>query len=136
MGATNFQEPDFFTDRSVLLDPYGALAEVRDQAPVLHMKHHDYVMVTGFREAAAVLLDGEHFSSVIAAAGPTAPLPFVPEGSSAMSRSCPTTAPTIRHGARCSTGCSPHRGSRQTSSTCTTWPTAWCAMPWPRANAR
>jgi cytochrome P450 len=81
MGATNFQEPDFFTDRSVLLDPYGALAEVRDQAPVLHMKHHDYVMVTGFREAAAVLLDGEHFSSVIAAAGPTAPLPFVPEGS-------------------------------------------------------
>ncbi|MBU6268512.1 MAG: cytochrome P450 [Sphingomonadales bacterium] len=76
-----FAEPDFFTDHSVLLNPYEALDAVRAQAPVRQMERHDFVMVTGFAEATAVLLDGEHFSSVIAAAGPTAPLPFVPEGS-------------------------------------------------------
>ena len=76
-----FAEPDFFTDHSVLLSPYEALDSVRRQAPVLQMKNHDFVMVTGFAEATAILLDGEHFSSVIAAAGPTAPLPFEPKGS-------------------------------------------------------
>jgi cytochrome P450 len=76
-----FAEPDFFTDHSVLLDPYEALDSVRAQAPVLQMRNHDFVMVTGFAEATAILLDGEHFSSVIAAAGPTAPLPFEPKGS-------------------------------------------------------
>ena len=80
MTAGGFQEPDFFTDHSVLLDPYEALEAVRSQSPVRQMKSHDFVMVTGFAEATAVLLDGEHFSSVIAAAGPTAPLPFEPEG--------------------------------------------------------
>lgn len=81
MTAESFQEPDFFTDRSVLRDPFEALAQVRERSPVLHMQQHDFVMVTGFKEAAAILLDGEHFSAVIAAAGPTAPLPFVPKGS-------------------------------------------------------
>lgn len=81
MADTPFREPDFFTDHSVLLDPYEALEKVREQAPVVHMKQHDFVMVTGFKEAAAVLLDGENFSSVIAAAGPTAALPFEPAGS-------------------------------------------------------
>jgi cytochrome P450 len=81
MTATGFREPDFFTDHSVLLDPYEALDAVRSQAPVRQMENHDFVMVTGFAEATAVLLDGEHFSSVIAAAGPTAPLPFEPTGS-------------------------------------------------------
>lgn len=80
MTAEGFVEPDFFTDHSVLLDPYAALEAVRSQAPVLQMESHDFVMVTGFAEATAVLLDQEHFSSVIAAAGPTAPLPFEPEG--------------------------------------------------------
>jgi cytochrome P450 len=80
MTAKGCEEPDFFTDHSVLLDPYEALDTVRSQAPVRQMESHDFVMVTGFAEATAVLLDAEHFSSVIAAAGPTAPLPFEPEG--------------------------------------------------------
>ena len=80
MATEGFSEPDFFTDHSVLLDPYKALDAVRSQAPVRWMEGQDFVMVTGFKEAAAVLLDGEHFSSVIAAAGPTAPLPFEPQG--------------------------------------------------------
>ena len=80
MTGKAFEEPDFFTDHSVLLAPYAALDAVRAQAPVRQMASHDFVMVTGFAEATAVLLDSEHFSSVIAAAGPTAPLPFEPEG--------------------------------------------------------
>jgi cytochrome P450 len=75
-----FIEPDFLTDHSVLIHPYEPLEAIRAQATVRQMASHDFVMVTGFAEATAVLLDGEHFSSVIAAAGPTAPLPFVPEG--------------------------------------------------------
>jgi len=81
MAVQEFAEPDFFTNRSVLRDPYPALDAVRAQGPVYRMKTQDFVVVTGFAEATAVLLDGEHFSSIIAAAGPTAPLPFVPEGS-------------------------------------------------------
>ena len=80
MTANASGEPDFFTDHSVLLDPYEALDTVRARAPVLQMESHDFVMVTGFAEAAAVLLDSENFSSIIAAAGPTAPLPFEPVG--------------------------------------------------------
>jgi cytochrome P450 len=78
--ADGFREPDFFTDHSVLLDPYEALDSVRSEAAVRQMERHDLVMITGFAEATQVLLDGEHFSAVIAAAGPTAPLPFEPEG--------------------------------------------------------
>jgi cytochrome P450 len=78
--ARDFEEPDFFTDHSVLLNPYEALDAVRSQAAVRQMESHDFVMVTGFAEATKVLLDGEHFSSIISAAGPTAPLPFEPEG--------------------------------------------------------
>ena len=70
--AEGFREPDFFTDHSVLLDPYEALDAVRLQAPVRQMQSHDFVLITGFAEATQVLLDGEHFSSVISAAGPTA----------------------------------------------------------------
>lgn len=77
--ANGFQEPDFFTDHAVLLDPYEALDSVRADARVRQMDSHDFVMVTGFAEATKVLLDGEHFSSIISAAGPTAPLPFEPQ---------------------------------------------------------
>lgn len=80
MSANGFAEPDFFTDHSVLLSPYAALDAVRSQASVRQMENHDFVMVTGFAEAAEVLRDGEHYSAVIAAAGPTAPLPFAPQG--------------------------------------------------------
>lgn len=80
MTDKTFTEPDFFTDHSVLLSPYAALDSVRDQATVRQMESHDFVMVTGFAEAAEVLRDGDHYSAVIAAAGPTAPLPFAPQG--------------------------------------------------------
>ncbi len=73
-------ERDFFTDRTVLLDPYSWLDESRAKGPVREMDEREVVMITGFAEAAAVLLDADAFSSAIAAAGPTAPLPFEARG--------------------------------------------------------
>jgi cytochrome P450 len=73
-------ERDYFTDRSVLLDPYDYFEAVRAHGPVHRLKGRSLVVVTGFEEGVRVLLDTEHFSSCIAAAGPVAPLPFMPEG--------------------------------------------------------
>jgi cytochrome P450 len=73
-------ERDFFTDRTVLLDPYAWVDASRAKARVRKMDARDVVMVTGFAETAAMLVNGDVYSAVIAAAGPTAPLPFVPQG--------------------------------------------------------
>jgi cytochrome P450 len=72
------KEHDFFTDRSVLLDPYSWLDECRAKGRVRKLDGRDVLMVTGFAEASEVLLNNDAFSSAIAAAGPTAPLPFEP----------------------------------------------------------
>lgn len=74
------KERDFFTDRSVLLDPYLWLDESREKGRVRKLDSRDVLMVTGFAEASEVLLNRDTFSSAIAAAGPTAPLPFEPQG--------------------------------------------------------
>lgn len=81
MNTPPEKQRDFFTDHSVLLDPYAWLDEIRARGPVQKLDGRDVIMVTGFDETTAVLLDIEHFSSAIAAAGPTAPLPFEPQGS-------------------------------------------------------
>lgn len=75
------QERDFFTDRSVLLDPYSWLDESRAKGRVRKLDTRDILMVTGFAEASGLLNNQDAFSSAIAAAGPTAPLPFEPQGS-------------------------------------------------------
>ncbi|MDE2301107.1 MAG: cytochrome P450 [Sphingomonadales bacterium] len=81
MGDQTAIERDFFTDHELLRDPYGWLDQMRARGPVGRMdSRRDVVMVTGFAEAAAVLVDGATFSAVISAAGPTAPLPFTPAG--------------------------------------------------------
>ena len=69
-------ERDYFTDRSVLLDPYDYFEEVRALGSVIQRRDHDMLFVTGFREAVEVLLNKADFSSSIAAPGPVAPLPF------------------------------------------------------------
>ena len=76
----DLEERDYFTDRSVLLDPYDYFEEIRAQGPVCRLRNRDLVFVTGFAESVEVLLNREDFSSSIATSGPVAPLPFVPEG--------------------------------------------------------
>lgn len=73
-------ERDYFTDKSVLLNPYEYFDELRSHGPVYKLKGRDLVVVTGFQEAVEVLLNTADFSSVIAGAGPVVPLPFQPQG--------------------------------------------------------
>jgi cytochrome P450 len=78
--GTDLTERDYFSDSSVLLNPYEYFEALRAHGPVHRLKGRDLVVITGFEEGIQVLLDSEHFSSCIAAAGPVAPLPFTPEG--------------------------------------------------------
>ena len=70
---------DYFTDQSVLLDPYEFFEELRQHGPVVRLKARDFVAVTGFPEAVDVLLNKADFSSMIAP-DPLGDLRFVPEG--------------------------------------------------------
>lgn len=72
-------QSDFFTDKEVLLDPYGYFEKIREHGPVFRMPGRDVVIVTGFEEGVSVLLNSHDFSSVINPE-PLAPLTFEPEG--------------------------------------------------------
>lgn len=72
---TEAAERDYFTDRSVLLDPYAYFAEIAHHGPVYHMKSRDMVLVTGFKECVDVLLNTRDFSSCLNP-DPLAPLRF------------------------------------------------------------
>lgn len=72
-------QSDFFTDREVLLDPYGYFETLRKHGPVYRMPNRDVVIVTGFAEGVSVLLNHTDFSSIINPE-PLAPLTFEPEG--------------------------------------------------------
>jgi len=81
--ATQLADPtetDYFTDQSVLLDPYEYLEGVRGMGPVVQMKARDMIAVTGFQEAVDVLTNAHDFSSIINP-DPVAPLRFEPQGS-------------------------------------------------------
>ena len=71
-------ERDYFTDHSVLLDPYDYFEAIRAHGPVYQMKSRDIVVVTGFQESVAVLLNTQDFSSCINP-DPLAPLSFEPK---------------------------------------------------------
>lgn len=73
-------EKDYFTDHSVLLDPYDYFEQIRKDGPVTQMKaREDVVIVTGFREAVDVLLNTHDFSSWLNP-DPLAKLPFALTG--------------------------------------------------------
>jgi cytochrome P450 len=73
-------ERDYFTDLSVLRDPYQFFREMASRGPVFHSDIHDLVFVSGFEEALEVLRNNDDYSSVISTGGPVAPLPFEPVG--------------------------------------------------------
>ena len=59
MTTQLIKERDYFTDPSVLLDPYSYFEEMRPRGPVCQLETHDCLLVTGFAEAAAGLDDGQ-----------------------------------------------------------------------------
>ncbi len=75
-----FDQVDFFTDLSLVNDPYPYFDFLRNKAPVTRLPHRNVVAVTGHAEALAILNDAQTFSSVNSAFGPIPELPFTPEG--------------------------------------------------------
>ncbi len=66
---------DFFSDPSIIDDPYPYFDALRAHGPVWLEPHHDVLVVTGHAEALDVYRDPGTFSSCNAAAGPFSGLP-------------------------------------------------------------
>ncbi len=81
MTAQTFKERDYFTDPTVLLDPYGYFEEMRPRGPVCQLETHDCLLISGFEECVEVLRNPADFSSLNSLASSAFPLPFKPEGS-------------------------------------------------------
>jgi len=71
---------DFFSDASVVANPYPYFERIRQECPAFREPHHGVVAVTGYADVLDVYRDTESFSSVNAAVGPFPPLPFAPQG--------------------------------------------------------
>ncbi|OBK03055.1 cytochrome P450 [Mycobacterium sp. 1245852.3] len=74
-----FDSVDFFTDLSLIPDPYPYFDHLRARCPVLARPEQGVLAVTGHSEALAVYKDPA-FSSCVSVAGPFSGLPFEPEG--------------------------------------------------------
>lgn len=76
---SDYEAVDYFTDQSLIPDPYPYFDYLRSQCPVHPATPHGVLAVTGHSEALAAYKDPA-FSSCVAVAGPFPPLPFTPEG--------------------------------------------------------
>ena len=76
---TDFETVDFFTDESLVPDPYPYFDYLRSKCPVAPASQFEVLAVTGHEEALAVYKDPA-FSSVVSVAGPFSGLPFGPGG--------------------------------------------------------
>ena len=75
----DFETVDFFTDQSLIPDPYPYFDHLRSTCPVLPGSSRGVVAVTGHEEALAVYKDTA-FSACVSVAGPFSGLPFEPDG--------------------------------------------------------
>ena len=78
--VTDYDTADFFTDESLLEDPYPYFDHLRSRCPVLPTAYHGVVAVSGYEEASEVYLDPETFSSCNSVIGPFATFPVPLEG--------------------------------------------------------
>src|SRR3954468_20268827 len=77
---STYETVDFFSDQSLVEDPYPYFDELRAVAPVLPLPHLGIVAVTGYEEAHEVYRDPETFSSCNSVVGPFATFPVPLEG--------------------------------------------------------
>lgn len=80
MTASAINERDYFTDHSVLLDPYDYFEEMRRRGPVCRLQTRDCLLITGYKECVEVLRNTRDFSSLNSLASSAFPLPFTPQG--------------------------------------------------------
>ena len=76
----NYDSVDFFTDQSLIEDPYPYFDHLRAQCPVLPTEHYGVVAVSGYDEASDIYRDVETFSSCNSVIGPFATFPVPLEG--------------------------------------------------------
>ncbi|MFV9633463.1 cytochrome P450 [Mycobacterium neumannii] len=74
---TDFETLDFFTDETLIPDPYPYFDHLRSKCPVAQATPFKVLAVTGYDEALAVYKDPA-FSSCVSVAGPFSGLPFGP----------------------------------------------------------
>ncbi|HEY1827240.1 MAG TPA: cytochrome P450 [Acidimicrobiales bacterium] len=76
---TDYDSVDFFTDESLLEDPYPYFDHLRSKCPVVATPHHGVVAVSGYEEASEIYLNSDTFSSCNSVIGPfaTFPVPLV-----------------------------------------------------------
>lgn len=67
---TELETLNFFTDQTLVADPYPYMEAMRSGCPVRREPHHNVMVVTGYDEALAVFGDAENFSSCTAVTGP------------------------------------------------------------------
>ena len=77
---TDWETTDFFSDESLIVDPYPYFEQLRSMCPVLPLPHHGVVAVTGYDEACEVYRDVDTFSSCNSVIGPFATFPVALEG--------------------------------------------------------
>jgi cytochrome P450 family 150 subfamily A5 len=75
-----FDAVDFFTDQSLVADPYPYFDHLREGCPVQHEQQRGVMMVTGYEEAIAVYHDTSNFSSCNSVSGPFPGFPVPLEG--------------------------------------------------------
>jgi cytochrome P450 len=76
----DYESVDFFTDESLLEDPYPYFDHLRAQCPIHPTPHHGVVAVSGYEEASEIYLNNEDFSSCNSVIGPFATFPVPLEG--------------------------------------------------------
>ncbi len=74
---------DFFSDVSIVEDPYPYYEYAREQGPVWREPYHGTYVVTGYDEMQAIYRDPDTFSSCNAGGGPFPGLPEQPAGDDA-----------------------------------------------------
>lgn len=77
---TDFDEVDFFTDNSLIEDPYPYFEHLRSKGAITETPHHGVVAVTGWDEASEIYRDHDTFSSCNSVIGPFAAFPVPLEG--------------------------------------------------------
>jgi len=77
---TDFETVDYFTDQSLVADPFPYFEHLRGKCPVTQLPHRGVMAVTGYELASEVWRDNATFSSCNAVTGPFPGLPVEPEG--------------------------------------------------------
>ena len=77
---SDFNSLQFFSDESLLVDPYPYYADQRSQCPVRFDEQQGILALTGYDAAMDVYHNTESFSACNTVIGPFSPLPFQPSG--------------------------------------------------------